>query len=80
MDAVEKELVGTVVVLEATGFVAAATRAAIATMSLFTRSRFPRKFFASVDEAAAWLAPLVPECGGPTALATMLAEFRGRIA
>ena len=58
MDAVEHELRGIGMVLEASGFVSAAIRAVLATMSQLTRSRFPRKVFGAVDEASTWLAPL----------------------
>jgi hypothetical protein len=80
MDAVQNELLGAAAVLEATGFAAAALRAVLATMSLLTRSRFPRRFTASVAEAAMWAAPLAPDLGGADALAAALAEFRATIA
>lgn len=79
MDAVENELLGAAVVVEATGFAAAALRAALATMSMLTRVRSPRRFFASVDAAAIWTAQLMPDLGGPNALMTSFNQFRASI-
>ena len=79
MDAVQRELLGAAFVVEDTGFGAAALRATLATMSLLTRSRFPRRFFSSVDDAAAWTARQMPDLGGAGALVSSFAYFRLRI-
>lgn len=56
MDAPGERLSHVAVVLESKGFAAAALRAALASMSMVTRSRFPRRFVGSVDEAVSWMA------------------------
>lgn len=78
MDAVERELLGAAVVVEATGFSGAALRAALATMSMLTRSRFPRRFFGTVEDAAAWTVARVPDLGPVSGLITTMADFRAR--
>ncbi len=79
MDAAEDRLLGATVVLEATGFGGAALRAALATMSMLTRSRFPRRFFGSVEDAAVWAARIMPDLGGASAIQATFARFRGQI-
>lgn len=76
MDAVEKHLLASAVAVEGTGFAVAALRAALATMSMLTRSRFPRKFFSTVGDAAAWMAKGWPELGKEETIAHAFAEFR----
>lgn len=64
MDSPGERLSHVAVVLEAKGFAAAALRAALASMSMVTRSRFPRRFVASVDEAIEWMASGIQDDAG----------------
>ena len=78
MDSVEKHLLASAVAVEGTGFAVAALRAALATMSMLTRARFPRKFFADVDAAAAWMAKGWPELGDAPSIVSAFSEFRAK--
>jgi len=49
-------LAGTVVIYEAPGFKAAATRTIIATINLLSRSRFPSEVHSQLDRGVAWIA------------------------
>ncbi len=51
-------------VVDAEGFWAAGTRSMIAGLYLVSRSPFPRKVFATVDEAAKWQATFAPGTPG----------------
>ncbi len=60
MNAAGSQMRGSVVVLEATGFLAATIRTALGAMILLTRAKFPRAFVATLDEAASWMRARAP--------------------
>lgn len=61
-------------VLAATGFQASAARAMLATIYLLTRLAYPRRVFAEVPDAEAWLLATVDARGPVTAAARWLAQ------
>jgi len=62
MKGLEHRIAAMAGILEATGFKAATLRTAMATMALISRATYPRKIFASIDEAV----PFVAEYARPT--------------
>jgi len=64
MAAVDDKILAAAVTIEGEGFMAAAARAASASMSVLTRSRYPRKFFSTVEVGAAWVAPHASDAAG----------------
>lgn len=74
MDGAGDHLLSVGVVLEAQGFAAAALRAALTSMSMLTRSRFPRRFVSSVGEALEWLSASVRDDEGRPAQRMELAR------
>lgn len=83
MDRAAEELLSVAVVLEAKGFAAAALRAALTGMSMMTRSRFPRRFVSSVEEALPWLVKGLTTDSGraltPVELSQLVADFRSSL-
>ncbi|MCA9707654.1 MAG: hypothetical protein KDK70_17525 [Myxococcales bacterium] len=65
-------LQGVAAVVEGTGFWASAVRSVITGFTLVSRTKFPLKTFGSVDDASAWLVPLLVP-------AVTRAEFSGVI-
>jgi hypothetical protein len=57
MKGLEDRVAAMVGVLEATGFKAAALRTSMATMALISKSAYPRKIVATVDEAIGFIVP-----------------------
>ena len=58
------------VVFEGAGFRAAAVRSVVTGISLVAKQPYPHKVFATVDAAASWLSPSLPE--GPTPPQTLV--------
>jgi hypothetical protein len=54
MDGVLDKIAASLAVMEAAGFVAAATRGALIAMTAFSRTKHPTKFFANATDAVAW--------------------------
>jgi hypothetical protein len=83
MDDVADHILASLATLEASGFMAAAARGALTAMSLILRSSFPRKFFGTVQESAAWCTPWVRDPKGrpvtQSILLSQLARFRSSV-
>jgi hypothetical protein len=79
MDAMNGLQAGSATVLEGDGFRVSAGRAAFAGMTMLSRTSWPQKVFATVQDAAAWLCRL-PELRGRSAeeLAAAMAALRRR--
>lgn len=69
---VAPSVIASALVFEGTGFKAATVRALTTTLNMVTRQPFPHKVFATVGEAAAWLAP---QTGGRLTSATIGSEL-----
>jgi len=65
-----------VVVYEGHGFQAAAVRAVMTSISLFTRSALPSRIFSSTDDAVSWMRRNHPGMPGVDSVETVLAELR----
>jgi serine/threonine protein kinase len=59
----EFKIRGAAIVIEGTGFRPAATRTLIAGLYLMTKKAYPHKIFENLDDAAAWLVPLLASTG-----------------
>jgi hypothetical protein len=59
MKGLEHRIAAMAGILEASGFKAAALRTAMATMALLSRATYPRKIFASIDEAVPFVGAYV---------------------
>jgi hypothetical protein len=57
---VQKQLIAAATVIEGSGFRAAALRGAVTGMTLFLRASYPAKTFATVRDAAGFLAGIAP--------------------
>jgi hypothetical protein len=76
MNAAGSAMRGSVVALEAKGFVAATIRTALGAMIMMTRAKFPRAFVATVDEAAHWMRARAPGAEDPRVLVERFEELR----
>jgi len=56
-------LLGAAIVIEGSGFRAAATRTVVAGMYLISKKRYPHKIVQTAREGAAWLVPLLSGAG-----------------
>lgn len=71
--------IASALVFEGTGFKAATVRALTTTLNMVTRQPFPHKVFATVGDAAAWLAPQTGGRISATAIANDLAATRSAL-
>jgi hypothetical protein len=79
MDAMNGVQAGSATVIDGDGFRVSAARAAFAGMTMLSRTSWPQKVFATVEDAASWLCRL-PELRGKSAgdLAAAVATLRRR--
>lgn len=76
MRGVEKRVLAMVGILESTGFKAAAARSAMALMSMLSRTSYPRKIAANIQEAVPSIVEHVQPAATAAAVATAIEEAK----